>query len=138
MTSVFEDTRVSLLALVKDFHNTEATGLEVNYPGRWVTDVDNNDSQFISIELTMKSKPMELPQRNVLRVSGRLILNHYVRDGSGSKVLAQYSDKVFNYFSLRTVSGITFMELIPYSNVGKPGFYGTMNSLEFYKDYFNV
>lgn len=138
MSSMFNTTREKLQTLVKAFHDTNYPTMEVNYPGRFITDTEKIQVPFSKIEWSMKSRDMGLPSRNCVRIEGQLIFNHFAREGSGSKVFNEYSDLLFTTFGLKTLDSITFYELQPYDNAGKIGFDGVMNSIRFTADYFNV
>ena len=134
----YEITRVKLITLVKDFHDTYYPTMEVNYPKAWRTDVEHSVNPFVGVEITWESRTMGLNPRKDLRVSGALVLNHYARAGKGEKLFLDYSDLVYTYFGYKNLSGINFYSVVPYPNTGKPGFDGTMNYLTFDTDYFNI
>lgn len=86
----------------------------------------------------MKAADMSLPSRNCVRIEGMLTFNHFAREGSGSKVFYDYTDNLMDYFGLRTLDSITFLEVQPYSNKNIEGFDGIMNSVIFSIEYFNI
>jgi len=138
MSDIFEDTRQRLMKVVRDFHAAEYPSLEVNYPDRFITDVEKVSGPFITVELTMRSRAMGLPLKNLVRVSGELVLNYYVREGAGLADSTKYTDALMTYLGLSTIDRVTYLEVLPYDNSGIPGFSGTMNSIEFYIDHTNL
>jgi hypothetical protein len=84
-----------------------------------------------------KPKQLNLGQRDV-RVKGDLILQYFFRPGTGAKQSTQYSDFLLDKISLRTISGIVFRELSPYTDAGMEGWDGTLNVIPFQIEYFNV
>lgn len=134
----YDATRIKLETLVQSFHAANYPTMEVNYPKRWITDVEHSVAPFCGVEISWTSKTMGLNPRKDLEVSGALILNHYARAGKGEKLFVDYTDLVYTYFGYKTLSGINFYNVIPYPNTGKPGFDGTMNYLAFDTDYFNI
>ncbi len=138
MSTIFDTTREKLTTLVKAFHTTYYPTMEVNYPNRTITDVEQAEDPFVKIEWTMKPEAMSLPYRNCVRVSGLLILNHYVREGSGSKVHNDYSDLLLTHLAMKTLDSVNFFELNPINSKVLKGFDSTMNAINYEIEYFNV
>ena len=134
----YDTTRDKLMVLIKAFHLANYSSLEVNYPKRMITDVEKTKDPFVTIELPMKRKAQGIIARHCVSVEGILIFNHFAVKNSGSKVFNDYSDALFDYFGLQTLSSITFYEVQQYDNSGIPGFDGIMNTVNFDIDYFNV
>ena len=138
MSDILEDTRKRVMNLVDQFHASEYPDLEVNYPDRFETDVEEIEDPFIVVELSMTPKAMGMPLKNLVRVHGTLILNYYNREGSGLAERTQYTDSLMTFLGLSTIDRVTFLEVVPYDNSGIPGFTGTMNSVEFFIDHTNI
>lgn len=138
MSTPFESTRVTLVTLVKSFHDSEYPSLEVNYPDDWITDVEHTSDPFVTVELTMRPQNKGLPHGQCVEVSGQLILNHFSRINQGMKLHSDYTDKLITYLGYKTLSGVTFRDVIPYDNTGIPGFKGIMNAVNFEIEYFNI
>jgi len=137
--SVYDTTRETIYTLINAFHVASSyTSLEINFPGRMITDVENMFDPFVHIELDMSMKDMSLPSRHCVRVEGMLSFNHFARKNSGAKIFNAYTDALMDYFGLRTLDSITFLEVQPYSNKNIEGFDGKMNSVMFSIDYFNI
>ncbi len=136
--SNYNTTREKLMTLVKTFHDTNYATMEVNYPGRMITDVEQAQDPFVTMEISMTSENMCLPSRNTVRIEGQLVLNHLAREGNGSKIFNDYTDLLMDYLGLRTLDSINFYEVQPYNNKNIRGFDGVMNSVMFDIDYFNI
>lgn len=134
----YETTRQAIMTLVKAFHDASYPTTEVNYPKKFITDVENSTAPFVTVELSMKSKTMGLNPRKDLEVSGELILILYARAGSGEKLFTTYSDLLYTYFGYKTLSSINFYGVLPYDRSGIPGFDGVINYIKFDTDYFNI
>jgi len=134
----YESTRQTLMTLTKAFHDANCPSYQVNYPKKFITDVEHSTSPFVVVELDMKSQSMGVTPRSDLEVSGSLILTLYSRAGSGEKLFTTYSDLLYTYFGFKTLSGINFYGVLPYDKSGIPGFDGVMNYLRFDTDYFNI
>jgi hypothetical protein len=126
------------MGIILDFHTANYPSLEVNTPNRFVTDVENMSDPFVVMELSLVPRAMGLPIKSLVRVSGELILNYYIREGQGVSKQLQYTDSLMSFIGLSTINKITFMEVTPYVNSGIPGFAGTMNSVEFYMEHTNL
>jgi hypothetical protein len=137
MSTLYETTRQKLMTAVAAFHATISPAIEVNYPNKFVTDVENNTAPFVTVEVDMKMQPMSLPARHCVRIKGSLILNHYGRQGIGRKIFTDYTDLVYSYFSMKTIAQVTYWSVNPYSNVGTPGYDGVMNVVDFSIEYLN-
>jgi hypothetical protein len=136
--NVYDTTRAAIEARIATFQAASYPTMEVNYPKEIITDVEQAQDPFVQIEIVMRSKDMSMPSRNCVRVEGQLIFNHYARKNSGSKVFNDYTDALMNYFGLRTLDSITFLEVQPYENQNLEGFDGIMNSVNFTVEYFNI
>ena len=136
--SRYDDTREALYTRINAFHALSYTSLEVNFPGRMKTDVENMQDPFVTVELDMTMRAMGLPSKQCVRVEGMLIFNHFARDNSGVKIFNLYTDALGDYFGLRTLDSITFLEVQPYNNKNIDGFDGRMNSVMFSIEYFNI
>ena len=136
--SNYNATRETIITLLKTFHTASYSSMDVNYPGRMITDVEQATDPFVTVEISMKSEDMGLPSKNCVRIEGMLILNHFARKNSGSKVFYDYSDALMDYLGLETLESISFYEVQLYENSGIPGFDGKMNTVRFTIDYFNI
>jgi hypothetical protein len=135
---MFEDLRSKLTTIYEDFHVVAYPTLPVNYPGRTAVDPENRMAPFVVMGIRFgKPKQLNLGQRDV-RVKGDLILQYFFRPGTGAKQSTQYSDFLLDKISLRTISGIVFRELSPYTDAGMEGWDGTLNVIPFQIEYFNV
>ena len=132
----YEDTRQKIETLVKSFHDTDYPSMEVNYQDRMITDVENVFGEFVTVELDMKLKHLDMQVNRCVRVNGQLVLNHFNVKGKGSKVFTTYSDAFQNFMGLKTLLEITFYEVNPFSNKNLDGFDGRMNIVEFEIEYF--
>lgn len=135
---MYDDTRKKLHAVVSAFHAASYPSLEVNYPGRFITDTEQTEDPYIIVEFTYRPKSQGLPARQCVTIAGELVLNHFARKNSGEKVFTDYTDALHTYLGLKTVSGVTFYEVNPYGDSGRPGFDGVMNIVNYEIDYFNV
>lgn len=134
----YETARLKLMTLVKDFHTTHYPTMEVNYPKKFITDVEHATLPFCKVELSYDSRTMGLNPRKDLEVSGMLVLNHYARKGKGEKLFTTYTDLMYSYFGYKAIDGIHFYAVIPYDNSGIPGFDGVMNTVTFDTNFFNI
>lgn len=135
--SLYEATRQTILTSVAAFHGANYPTMEINYPGRWVTNTETIEDPFVRVELNYTSKGRSLPANHCRTVSGMLGITHFARSNSGSSLFTLYTDALDTYFGLKTISGITYYEVSPYGDSGKPGFDGVMNVIKFEVDYFN-
>ena len=130
----FESTRVKLYGLIDTFKAANCSGTEVNYPKRFVTDVEHAVNPFITIEITFSLKGIDLTQTS-FRVKGDLIFNYFGRANNGTKIFTDFTDKLAEFFNCQTLDTIHFYEVNPYSNKNIPGFDGEMNIIPFQRDY---
>jgi hypothetical protein len=134
-TTPFEVTRQKLYTLIDAFHTAQCPTWEINYPKRFITDVEHATNPFIVVEVSLNFKGIELTQ-TCFSVRGQLAFNLFAKSNSGSKIFTDFSDKVANYFACKTLDTINFYEVNPYSNKNIPGFDGEMNIVSFDRDYF--
>lgn len=138
MTAIFEPTRAKLAEIVAAFQAANYPSIEFNYPKRWVTDVEHCSTYFVGVEWQMSSQGRSIPAHQCVTVSGILAITQYCRANSGQTIFTQFSDKLSDYLGLKTINGITFYEVNPHEDSGRPGFDGVMNVVNFYIDYFNI
>jgi len=131
----YESTRNKLYTLINTFHQANYSTTEINYPKRFITDVEHAVNPFITVEFSMNLKGRELSY-TCYRLGGQLALNYFARANSGSKIFTDFTDKMTDFFNCKTLDTITFFEVVPYSNKNIPGFDGEMNIVSFYRDYF--
>lgn len=138
MAAIYNPTRQKLLSVVKDFHDTYFTLMEVNYPKKFITDVEKASGPFIVVEIIKSPRPLGLPYMHCVEVSGQLILSMYTRINSGSKIFDDYTDLLVEHFMGNTIDQVTYRNVTPFDSQGIPGFNGVSNSIQFEIDYFNV
>ena len=134
----YETTRVKLLSMVKDFHTTYYPTTEVNYPKKFITDVEKAVNPFVKVEISVNSDMMGLNPRADLEVKGQLMLTMLARANCGEKLFTTYCDLLYTYFGFKTINGINFYGVNPYPREGVPGFEGVTAYIRFDTDYFNV
>lgn len=130
----FESTRVKLYALIESFKSANYPTTELNYPKRFITDVEHAVNPFITVELTFSLLGLDLTQ-TVFRVKGDLVFNYFGRANNGTKIFTDFTDKLTEYFACKTLDTIHFYEFNPYPNKNIPGFDGEMNIVSFQRDY---
>ncbi len=133
----YETTREKLAALVKSFHDTYYPTMEVNYPDRWITDIEKASQPFSHMEFTFNPKHLDLQANRCVRVKGQLVLNHFTRANQGDSVFGEYTDNLHNFLGLKTLDLVTFREVEAYSNKQIDGFSGKMNSINYEVEYYN-
>ena len=138
MSTLYETTRQKVTTAVAAFHAAHAPTMEVNYPGKFLTDPEQATAPFVTIEIDMSMQQMSLPARNCVRIKGMLIFNHYGRAGLGKKVFTDYTDLLYSYFCMRTIAQVTYWSVNPYNNVAIPGYDGIMNVVDFSIEYTNT
>ena len=132
-----ETTRQKLLTVVKAFHAAKFPTYSVNYPNKWVTDTEKEMDPFVSVEFSLEPQHMSMRASKCLRITGDLVCNFFVREGTGSKQSTTYTDEMHDYLGLQVQEGITFWEVKPFNNRNIKGFDGTMNTVRFEIEYFN-
>lgn len=131
----FETVRQKILTHVKAFHTAHYSTMKIDYPGFYSADPEHDD-EFVQVEIEMRPQRMDLSARRAIRVDGAVYVSHFRRKGTGLKSFTTYSDTLFNYLGLKTLDGITYDEVKPYTRPGLPGFDTTLNSVPFRFDYF--
>ena len=138
MPDIFEDVRTKLITMYQTAHAVSYSTVPVNYPDRIIFDPSTSNSPFVALNIRFnKPKQMNMGQRTI-RVSGDLLLQYFYRQGTGMKQSTTYSDFLFSAIALRTISGIVFKELSPYTDAGMEGWEGTLNVVPFQTEYFNI
>jgi len=117
----FESARVALHTIAKTFHDTSYATTQVNYPGRWLTDVEQTTSPFVQVEWSMSQETYGLPT-NLYAIKGEVLFTYFARKNSGQKIFSDYLTNLSNYMSMKTISGVTFFDIHPYFGSGIPGF----------------
>jgi hypothetical protein len=112
--------------------------MEVNYPKKFITDVENSSDPFVTVELSKTPRHMGLPYKQCVEVSGTLYLNHYARINSGSKLFDDYTDLLVAHFMGNNIDLVQFRNVTPFDNEGIPGFNGITNAINYEIDYFNI
>ena len=130
----YESTRALLFTLIDTFHTTYYSTMEFNYPKRFITDVEHAVNPFATIEWTVATNPMDLTKLNY-RVKGTVVFNLFARANSGSTIFTNFTDKLTDFFANKTLTGLNFYDVAPYSNKNIPGFDGEMNIIPFFRDY---
>jgi hypothetical protein len=135
---MFEDFRTKVMTVYSTLHGVAYPTVLVNYPNRINYDPEGHTDPFVIFSIVFnKTRQLSLGQRD-LQLSGRLLLHYLFRPGTGSKQSAQYSDFILDKIALRTLSGIVFQELTPYTDSKLEGWDGTLNVVPFTTQYFNI
>ena len=131
----FELTRVKLKNIVDAFQLANYPTMEVNYRGRVVTDIENITNPVIFVEFSFRKKTLGLPT-NHFRIEGEVLITHYAKNNSGSKIFSDYSSKLSQYMDMQTIDGVTFEDLSTFDGTGIPGLDGTKNVINYEVEYF--
>lgn len=130
----FTLTEKKFIDLVQAFHAANYPTTEVNFPGRTVTDVEYAADPFVFVEWAMRERTHGMPTQ-VYSIEGELLLHHYARINSGSKIFSDYSTALGVYLSRKTIDSVEFYDLTPYQDFGKPGFDGMSNVIRYEVQY---
>jgi hypothetical protein len=126
----FEITRVKLQKVVAAFQLANYSTMEVNYPKKFITDVEQIKVPFVVVEWTRRKQTMGLPT-TLYKIYGELLITHYARKGSGDKIFSDYSSLLDHYIARETLEGIQFHDVNPFDNAGIVGFDGTANTVNY-------
>lgn len=128
---LFDEVRREVFAAIKAAHEANYPAMKANYPNLTVVDIEHQEDPFISVELDLSGvRRTALGEREML-VPGRVDVNYYYREGTGSSGAWAYADTLNDILGMVQIGSILFRNVQPIQIQTFPGWKGLQCGLMF-------
>ena len=134
----FEDIRQDVLSALATAHASSYVTTPLELPNMLLVDLEIQTAPWVRAELAIDKNKQFCMGATHTRVEGLLYIVTFMKAGSGTKWSTMYSDFLRTTFSLKTLNGVDFKEVIPLPGVGYPAWHAMRNRLPFSTEIYNI